>query len=134
MADDKRRAAADARRITEQGDRQAAGEIRKLLKRNYERGVVAGREQAEAENASQNARATLLLSSADTLEAAMSRTSKIPNSNRAMGAFREAISILRDAAGGEPPSSTEPDKETKKAQAEEAKTASSKVKSKAKSG
>jgi hypothetical protein len=101
MATDQRRLAADARRMAP--GREEAAAVRTLLKRNYDRGRVAGREEARAEVANHDSRTTLLACSADYLDAAEARASSIPNSDRTMTAFREASAILRDAARlGEP--------------------------------
>jgi hypothetical protein len=114
MADNRRRLAADARRVAVKGDdtRDTAREIRELLKRNYERGRDEGRTEAEGEHAATSARTALLETSADMLEQAMARTSSMPNSDRAQMAYREATAILRDAArrGEASPNGERPDK------------------------
>jgi len=100
MADNRRRLAADARRIAIKGGdtRDTAKEVRDLLKRNYERGREEGRAEAEDEHAATNGRSVLLETSADMLDQALARTSGMPNSNKAQMAYREAAAILRDAA------------------------------------
>lgn len=101
MTTNNRRVAADARRIArEMGveDRDQTRLIRELVRRNYERGLEEGRAQERAENADFQPRTVLLNTSADILERMESRTDKIPNSDRACAAYREASAILRDAA------------------------------------
>lgn len=101
MTDNHRRAAADARRIardTGLADREQIATFRDLLRRNYERGLEEGRQQEQSENAAILPRTILLNIAADILERMSARTEKIPNSDHACIAFREASAILRDAA------------------------------------
>lgn len=101
MTSNNRRVAADARRIARElgtEDRDQTRFIRDIVRRNYERGLEEGRAQERDENADEQPRTVLLNTSADILERMESRTGKIPNSNRAISAYREASAILRDAA------------------------------------
>ena len=101
MTTNNRRVAADARRIArEMGvkDREQTRLIRELVRRNYERGLEEGRAQERAENADFQPRTVMLNTSADILDRMEARTDKIPNSDRACSAYREASAILRDAA------------------------------------
>lgn len=112
MATDSRRTAADARRIAGDGaDKEAVKKVRDALKDNYERGVAAGRETLAAEMQGLDPRTTLLHVSAELLDNAAARTSAIPNSHKALSAYREAAAILRDAAQGEEPVDTAPEPE-----------------------
>ena len=101
MTTNNRRVAADARRIARESgitDREQTRLIRELVRRNYERGLEDGRTQEREENSDVQPRTILLNTSADILERMSVRTDKIPNSERACGAYREASAILRDAA------------------------------------
>lgn len=101
MTTNNRRVAADARRIArEMGveDRDQTRLIRDLIRRNYERGLEEGRAQERRENGDVMPRTVLLNASADILDRMEARTNAIPNSDRAISAYREASAILRDAA------------------------------------
>lgn len=101
MTSNSRRVAADARRIAQEAgveDRDKIRFIRDLVRRNYERGLEEGRAQERIENGDEQPRTVLLNSSADILDRMEARTEKIPNSDRAISAYREASAILRDAA------------------------------------
>lgn len=100
MTTNNRRVAADARRIAKEvgiEDRETTKAIRELVRRNYERGLEEGRAQEREENGDAMPRTILLNLSADILDRIEARTSKIPNSDRACSAYREASAILRDA-------------------------------------
>jgi len=101
----KRRLAADARRAAENDpDNRSTSELRDLLRRNYERGLEDGREQERVENAYMSPRLMMLDTASSMLEQAADQTKKIPNSDRTISAYLEAVAILRDAATlGEPP-------------------------------
>lgn len=110
MASDVRRTAADARRIAGDGaDKDAVKKVRDALKDNYERGVAAGREALTAELDSLDPRTSMLHLCAEMLDNAAARTSAIPNSYKALSAYREASAILRDAAKGEEPVAQAPE-------------------------
>lgn len=110
MASDARRAAADARRIAPVGsDKDAIKKVRDALKDNYERGVAAGRDVLADELRAADPRTTMLHFVAEMCDGAAARTSSIPNSNKALSAYREAAAILRDAAKGEEPVDTKPE-------------------------
>jgi hypothetical protein len=79
-------------------DREQTRLIRDLVRRNYERGLEDGRADERDENSVVQPRIVLLEIGADILDRLSARTDKIPNSERACGAYREASSILRDAA------------------------------------
>ena len=101
MTTNNRKLAADARRIAREAgveSKEQTAQIRDLVRRNYERGLEDGRIAEREENGDMNPRMVLLHTSADILEEMMNRTEKIPNSQRALGAFNEASAILRDAA------------------------------------
>jgi len=101
MTSNNRRVAADARRIAKEvgiTDREQTKVIRELVRRNYERGLEEGRAHEREENGDAMPRTLLLNISADILDRMEARTGKIPNSDRACSAYREASAILRDAA------------------------------------
>jgi hypothetical protein len=101
MTTNNRRVAADARRIARETgitDKEQTRMVRELVRRNYERGLEEGRAQERQENADFQPRTMLLHTSADLLDRVCAKTEKIPNSERACGAYREASAILRDAA------------------------------------
>lgn len=101
MTTNNRRVAADARRIAREmglDDREQTKMIRDLIRRNYERGLEEGRAQEREENGDMMPRTVLLNTSADILDRMEARTEAIPNSDRAVSAYREASAILRDAA------------------------------------
>jgi hypothetical protein len=79
-------------------DRDQTAKIRDLVKRNYERGLEDGRSSEREENGDVHPRIVLLHASADILDSMKARSEKIPNSERAVGAYNEASAILRDAA------------------------------------
>lgn len=118
MASTQRRMAADARRLASRrsdNEKQAAQHIREALRRAHAQGVEEGRAQERSENSGHNARSLLLDAAADTLDQTAARASAIPNSGRAIGAFKEAASILRDAARrGEPAQQPAPEPEQPK--------------------
>ena len=106
MTTNNRRVAADARRIARDSGlthRDQIATFRELLRRNYERGLEDGRQQERSENDALQPRTILLNISADILERMSARTEKIPNSDHACIAFREASANRRDEAevGGE---------------------------------
>jgi hypothetical protein len=101
MTTNNRRVAADARRIARETgveDREQTGLIRELIRRNYERGLEEGRAQERQENGDVMPRTVLLNAAADILDRMEARTTAIPNSDRAISAYREASAILRDAS------------------------------------
>lgn len=101
----RRRLAADARRAAQNdpNDRSTA-EIRDLLRKNYERGLEDGREQERVENAFMSPRTMMLDAASSMLQQAAEHTKRIPNSDRTVSAYLEAVAILQDAARlGEPP-------------------------------
>lgn len=106
MADNKRRLAADARRVAEKSaqSREAVADLRRLMRTNYDRGKEDGRAEVLAENSGVDLRATVLSMQADDLDLSVGALAAVPNSQRAISALREAVSILRDAVrAGEPP-------------------------------
>lgn len=106
-ADNRRRSAADARRVTSKagitGD--DASEIKRIVGRAYDRGRADERSSIEGENNGTDVRRVVLLMQAESLEGAVAALSGVPNSGRSQLALREATGILRDAArAGEAPS------------------------------
>jgi hypothetical protein len=101
LKDNSRKLAADARRLLEdsegQDSRRVTSRARELLRRNYDRGLEAGRAAASAELGAADPRATLLSVAADTLDNCRTLTDGIPNSGRATSAYEEARAIIEDA-------------------------------------
>lgn len=105
MENNDRRAAADARRLIRKGagyiDRDATKSIREVLLRHFHKGREVGRKEREAELPNANVRASLLAASVGLLRLMETQTAAIPNSDAAVGGYREAIAILTDVLGTE---------------------------------
>lgn len=101
MTDNRRRLAADARRLSRRAGspREVAAEIRESLRLNYERGLDDGRLQERDEAGAMHPTSAILVVCADSLSAARALSESIPNADRVAAALREAEAILRDAAG-----------------------------------
>lgn len=98
---DARRIAADARRIAgAEGEGRAAEveKVREIVRKNYERGVAAGRKRERRERQAVHPRLVLLDLGITMLREMAGQVDQIPNSERVRHAFQEAEAILRDAS------------------------------------